>query len=114
MIDSIPAHDANAKSRLFEAAKGLESNFMSMMLQTMFEGISCDGVGKGGMGEHMFRSMLINEYASTLSSSTEMGIAQDIADRYASSSAQARFLTDTERAHDVAQMPASPKIDLKV
>lgn len=55
-----------------------ESMFLSEMLRPMFEGLDTDGLGGGGEGEQMFRPMLIDRYAQSLSQSGGVGIAESI------------------------------------
>lgn len=60
------------------AAEQFESMFLAEMLAPMFEGIQTDGLGGGGMGEEMFRPMLIERYAEALSKAGGVGLADSI------------------------------------
>lgn len=60
------------------AAEEFESVFLSEMLAPMFEGIDTEGLGGGGMGEEVFRPMLIEHYASAITSAGGIGIAESI------------------------------------
>lgn len=64
--------------QLRRVAEDFESVFLSEMLAPMFEGISTDGLGGGGMGEEMFRPMLIERYAESISRSGGIGIADSV------------------------------------
>lgn len=64
--------------QLRRAAEEFESVFLSEMLAPMFEGISTDGLGGGGMGEEMFRPMLVERYADSISRSGGIGIADSV------------------------------------
>jgi flagellar protein FlgJ len=59
-------------------AEQFESVFLNEMLAPMFQGIETDGLGGGGMGEEMFRPMLIEQYATALSHSGGIGLADAI------------------------------------
>jgi Rod binding domain-containing protein len=45
------------------------------MVETMFEGISTDGMFGGGNGEKVFRSLLINEYGKAMAKTGTVGVA---------------------------------------
>src|SRR5262249_22511941 len=60
-----PAPEGTPEMR--HIAEQFESMFLSEMLAPMFEGIKTDGLGGGGIGEEVFRPMLIEKYAEALS-----------------------------------------------
>jgi Rod binding domain-containing protein len=60
------------------AAEEFESVFLSEMLAPMFEGLQTDGLGGGGMGEEIFRPMLVERYAESITRSGGVGIADSI------------------------------------
>ncbi len=60
------------------AAEEFEAVFLSEMLAPMFEGIDTEGLGGGGMGEEVFRPMLIERYASAITSAGGIGIADSV------------------------------------
>jgi Rod binding domain-containing protein len=60
------------------AAEQFESIFLAQMMAPMFEGLQTDGLGGGGMGEEIFRPMLIERYAEALSQAGGVGIADAI------------------------------------
>jgi Rod binding domain-containing protein len=69
----------NAQSeRNRHTAQEFETVFLNEMLTPMFEGLSTDGLGGGGVGEEMFRPMLIDQYAHALSHMGGVGIADQI------------------------------------
>jgi peptidoglycan hydrolase FlgJ len=81
----LPLVSAAARPNVQEApddmrrvAEEFESIFIAQMLAPMFQGIETDGLGGGGMGEEMFRPMLIERYAQALSKSGGVGIADSI------------------------------------
>jgi Rod binding domain-containing protein len=59
-------------------AEQFESMFLSEMLGPMFEGLDTDGLGGGGVGEEVFRPMLIEKYAEAISHNGGVGISQSI------------------------------------
>ncbi|MEQ1493176.1 MAG: rod-binding protein [Terricaulis sp.] len=63
---------------LRRAAQEFESVFLSEMLGPMFEGLDTEGLGGGGMGEQMFRPMLVERYAESISRSGGVGIAENV------------------------------------
>jgi Rod binding domain-containing protein len=60
------------------AAEEFEAVFLNQMLAPMFEGIQTDGLGGGGMGEEIFRPLLIERYAQSLTQAGGIGIADSI------------------------------------
>ena len=76
-LGSHPTQDSQtAQAR--HAAEEFESVFLNEMLSPMFEGLSTDGLGGGGVGEEMFRPMLIDNYAKAITRSGGIGIADTI------------------------------------
>jgi Rod binding domain-containing protein len=73
-----PAAPQEAPDDVRRVAEEFESIFIAQMLAPMFQGIETDGLGGGGMGEEMFRPMLIERYAQALSKSGGVGIADSI------------------------------------
>jgi peptidoglycan hydrolase FlgJ len=68
----------NATSEVRRAAEEFEAVFLAEMLAPMFEGLETDGLGGGGMGEQIFRPMLVERYAESISRSGGVGIADSI------------------------------------
>ncbi len=66
----------NAEMR--RAAEEFESVFLSEMLAPMFESLDTEGLGGGGMGEQIFRPMLVERYAESISRAGGVGIADSI------------------------------------
>ncbi|MBL8546712.1 MAG: rod-binding protein [Hyphomonadaceae bacterium] len=66
------------EAQLRRAAEEFESVFLSEMLAPMFEGLDTDGLGGGGMGEEIFRPMLVERYADSISRSGGIGIADSV------------------------------------
>jgi len=72
------AQQQQAQDELRRAAEEFESVFLSEMLGPMFDGLDTDGLGGGGMGEEIFRPMLVERYAEAISRSGGVGIADSI------------------------------------
>ncbi len=62
------------------AAEHFESMVLAQLLQPMFAALDTQGLGGGGFGEEIFRPMLVDEYARSLSRSGGIGLAQSIMD----------------------------------
>jgi Rod binding domain-containing protein len=67
-----------APDQLRRAAEQFEAVFLGEMLRPMFDGLHTDGLGGGGMGEEIFRPMLIERYAEALSHAGGVGIADSV------------------------------------
>lgn len=61
-----------------DAAKQFESMIVGVMLEPMFSGIKADGPLGGGSSEKIFNSMLIQEYAKSITNSGGIGIADSV------------------------------------
>lgn len=69
-----------SKEKIKETAEDFEAFFMTKMMETMYEGISTDGMFGGGHAEKIYRSMLLNEYGKQMAKTGNIGISQDIMD----------------------------------
>lgn len=76
MTQERPQADPNAEMR--RAAEEFEAIFLAQMMAPMFDGLQTDGLGGGGMGEEIFRPLLIEQYAAALSQAGGVGIADSI------------------------------------
>ncbi len=81
---------------LQRVAGEFEAIFVSEMLKPMFEGLDTDGLGGGGMGEEIFRPMLIERYADAIARAGGVGVADSII-------AELQRLQTTEDAHGPAR-----------
>jgi len=68
----------NAPAELRRIAEEFESVFLAEMLSPMFEALDTEGLGGGGQGEQMFRPMLVQQYAESISQAGGVGIADSI------------------------------------
>ena len=64
--------------KIRETAVDFEAQFLSQMLQPMFEGIKTDGPFGGGHAEKMWQSMLVQEYGKSLAQSGGVGLADEV------------------------------------
>ena len=60
------------------AGHEFEQMFVSQMMSQMFSGIRTDGMFGGGIGEEMFRSLQVDEYARALTQHGGVGIAASV------------------------------------
>ena len=67
-------------TQIKETAENFEAFFMTKMMESMFEGISTDGMFGGGHAEKIYRSLLLDEYGKTMAKTGTVGISQSIMD----------------------------------
>lgn len=67
-----------AMSEMQRAAHEFEAMFLSEMLAPMFESLDTEGLGGGGLGERIFRPMLVERYAQAIAQSGGVGLADSI------------------------------------
>lgn len=63
------------KDEIKQTAEDFEAFFLGRMVESMYEGISTDGMFDGGSGEKVFRSLLINEYGKSMAKTGSVGVA---------------------------------------
>lgn len=73
-----PRPQQSAPEELRRVAEEFEAVFLAEMLAPMFDGLDTEGLGGGGMGEQMFRPMLIERYAQAISSAGGVGVAESV------------------------------------
>ena len=61
-----------------EAAEAFESIFLAQVLDQMFRGIKTDGPFGGGFSEGLYRSMMNEQVANSISRSGGVGIADAV------------------------------------
>jgi peptidoglycan hydrolase FlgJ len=59
-------------------AQEFERMFLAQMMQPMFAGLDASGPFGGGMAEDVFRPMLLDQYASSLSAGGGVGVADAV------------------------------------
>ena len=70
--------NTQASGKAEEAAQDFEAFFLSRMLETMFEGISTDGMFGGGHAEKIYRSMLLDEYGKAMAKTGSIGVKDEV------------------------------------
>lgn len=70
--------NAAASEEMRRVAEEFEAVFLTEMLAPMFEGLDTEGLGGGGMGEQIFRPMLVERYAESITRAGGVGIADSI------------------------------------
>jgi Rod binding domain-containing protein len=68
----------NPPDDIRRVAEEFEAVFLAEMLSPMFEGLDADGLGGGGLGEEIFRPMLVERYAEAISRAGGVGIADSL------------------------------------
>ena len=61
-----------------KAAKEFESSFLTAMLEQMWTGIEAESPFGGGHAEKVYRSMMVGEYAKSISASGGIGLADHV------------------------------------
>ncbi|MCR9212469.1 MAG: rod-binding protein [Proteobacteria bacterium] len=71
-------NDARSLEKTREAAEEFEAFFLSQFLNSMTSGLQTDGMFGGGESEKVFRGMLNEEYAKTISRQNGIGVADAV------------------------------------
>ncbi len=66
------------KAKIADTAEDFEAFFISRMMESMYEGVSTDGMFGGGNAERMYRSLLLNEYGKQMAKTGSVGVKDDI------------------------------------
>ena len=61
-----------------KTAEDFEAFFMTKMMESMFEGISTEGMFGGGHAEKIYRSMLLDEYGKVMAKTGTIGVSDSI------------------------------------
>ena len=67
-----------ARSKAGDAAQKFEGQFLSFMLQQMFEGVETEGPFGGGHGEEMFRSLMTEAMGKQMAKKGGIGLSDTI------------------------------------
>ncbi|WP_334129008.1 rod-binding protein [Sneathiella sp.] len=70
--------DPETDAALRKTALEFEAFFLSQFLNSMSSGLDTEGMFSGGESEKMFRSMLNDEYARSMSRNNGIGIADAV------------------------------------
>ena len=60
------------------AAEDFEAFFITRTMESMFEGVSTDGMFGGGHAEKIYRSMLFNEYGKVMAKTGGIGVKDEV------------------------------------
>jgi Rod binding domain-containing protein len=63
---------------VLKAAKEFEASFLTAMLEQMWTGIEAEAPFGGGHAEKVYRSMVVGEYAKSISAAGGIGIADQV------------------------------------
>lgn len=63
---------------VLKAAKEFEASFLTAMLEQMWTGIEAEAPFGGGHAEKVYRSMVVGEYAKSISAAGGIGIADHV------------------------------------
>ena len=72
------AETAQVRTRAKDAAEKFEGQFLSFMLQQMFEGVKAEEPFGGGHGEEMFRSLMTDAMGKQMAKKGGIGLADTI------------------------------------
>jgi len=96
------------REKIEKLAKDYESVFLSQVLETMWEGISTDGLTGGGQSEGIWRSFMLQEYAKTMTAQGGIGLAKQITrDLIRAQEMQSRQ-TDPQAPAEPVPLPSAP------
>jgi Rod binding domain-containing protein len=68
----------NNTAKIDDVAQEFEAQFVSQMLQNMFDTVPVNEEFGGGEGEEMFRSLVIDEYGKLISRAGGVGVADQV------------------------------------
>ncbi|MES0882655.1 rod-binding protein [Roseibium sp. SCP14] len=77
-LDTIRGVDGSNKTAAKEAAKEFEAVFLNTMLQNMFTGLENGGTWGSGHGADAWQSLLIDEFARSISEAGGIGLADSV------------------------------------
>ncbi|PVM92348.1 chemotaxis protein chel [Caulobacter radicis] len=66
------------RGKIKETADKFESSFLSVMMQSMFEGVKTPEPFGGGQGEEMFKSLLTDAMAKEVTKSGGVGVSATV------------------------------------
>lgn len=61
-----------------QSAEDFEAFFLSRMMESMFEGVSTDGMFGGGHAEKIYRSLLLDEYGKQMAKVGSIGVKDEV------------------------------------
>ena len=72
------AADLAKRGQIKETANKFEASFLSVMMQSMFEGVKTSEPFGGGQGEDMFKSLLTEAMAKEVTKAGGVGLASTV------------------------------------
>lgn len=93
---------------LQRVAEEFEAMTLGQLLQPMFAALSTDGLGGGGIGEELFRPMLVNEYASGVARQGGIGLAQQLVHELMRLQAAQQTSADAAAASETSTTTSEP------
>ncbi|PLR23805.1 chemotaxis protein chel [Caulobacter zeae] len=66
------------RGKIKETAQKFEASFLSVMMQSMFEGVKTPEPFGGGQGEEMFKSLLTDAMAKEVTKAGGIGVASTV------------------------------------
>jgi peptidoglycan hydrolase FlgJ len=67
-----------AADPIHKSAQEFESMLLGVMLEPMFSGVKADSLFGGGQAEKVYQSLLVQEYAKSISANGGIGIADAV------------------------------------
>lgn len=77
-INTTPQMNAKNLAKAEKSAEDFEAFFLTKMMETMFDGVSTDGMFGGGHAEKIYRSMLLDEYGKEMAKVGTVGVKQSV------------------------------------
>ncbi len=74
----MPKAPVEGMKNVDETARDFEAVFISQMFEQMFADVKTDGLGGGGSGERIFRSMMVQEIGRQMADQGGMGLADTV------------------------------------
>ena len=75
---AVSAAELAKRGEIKETARKFEGQFLSIMLQQMFEGVEVSAPFGGGPGESMFKSFMTDAMAQQMTKAGGIGIAETV------------------------------------
>ena len=77
-VKNAPQMNVKDLAKAEKSAEDFEAFFLTKMMETMFEGVSTDGMFGGGNAEKIYRSMLLDEYGKEMAKVGTVGVKQSV------------------------------------
>ncbi len=73
-----PQMNSKNLAKAEKSAEDFEAFFLTKMMETMFDGVSTEGMFGGGHAEKIYRSMLLDEYGKEMAKVGNVGVKQSV------------------------------------